>query len=129
MTKAYTDKEFYAKEYLMGRTAVISDADFPFYVAMATKRIRHRTCGNIDENEVITEEVQMCCCEVAERLCKYESAKDEAGRVLQSFSNDGNSGTFADTGMSRMDVDKEIDVIIKRALSGTGLLYCGVKRK
>lgn len=128
MAKAYTDKEFYTNEYLMGRKAVISAADFPFYASAATKRIRHRTCGNIDEDEVITVEVQMCCCEVAERLCKYEFAKDEAGRVLQSFSNDGNSGTFAESGISSTDVDKEIDTIIKRVLAGTGLLYCGVRR-
>lgn len=128
MVKMYADEEFYKTEYKRGKEPVISSSDFSYYGMLATARIRFRTNGNIDESATIPEEVGMCCCEIAEKICQAEKAKGENGLVLQSYSNDGDSGTFKTDEISVNAVDQAVDGIIKRWLSGTGLLFCGVKR-
>ena len=68
----------------------------------------------------------MCCCEVANKLYQHESTKDESGKILQSYSNDGESGTYLVSELTESALEKEIYKIIYRHLSLTGLMYAGV---
>ena len=69
---SYTTVEYYTDKYLMGRQAVIDTAVFPFYAQKATQVIKQYTFDNIDENKPFKDEIQMCCCEVAEHLYETE---------------------------------------------------------
>ena len=91
--KSYANNEFYKESYLLGRDSKIPDAEFLHWAMLASGEIRQRTFDRIDALEEIPEEVRMCCCELAEKLYSLESARDENGMFLQSFSNDGESGT------------------------------------
>lgn len=124
--KSYADIEFYKDSYLLGRAPKIPDAEFPYWVMCASGEIRQRTFGRVDAMEDIPEEVRMCCCEIAEKLYLMESAKDENGMVLQSFSNDGESGTFKTDDMSEAGIRRGVSRCIRRWLIHTGLMYCGV---
>lgn len=124
----YADISFYTNKYRKNVDGRIADSDFPYYALKATKEIRARTFGNIDECAMIPEEVQMCCCEVAEKLHDLDRAKDENGMVLQSYSNDGDSGTFQASDMTSEGVSRAIDRIVRSWLLDTGLMFCGRRR-
>lgn len=123
--KAYADLEFYHSGYLLGREAPISDGTFPYWAMLATSEIRQRTFGRVDDLEEVPETVQMCCCEVAEKLYSVESVKDENGLIVQSYGNDGETGTYKTEDLSEKQVRKSIGQIVRRWLANTGLLYCG----
>ncbi len=125
--KNYTDVEFYKNHYLFGRTPKISDADFPYWVMLASGEIRQRTFGRIDSLAEVPEEAGMCCCELAEKLYTVESMKDENGMILQSYGNDGETGTYKTDDLSEPEVRRGIIRIIQKWLGNTGLMYCGVK--
>lgn len=122
----YSDSAFYKDEYLCGRSEVIPSSEFAYWSMQATSKIREKTFGNIDQMDDIPDEVQMCCCEVAEKIYRYEAAKGENGMVLQSYGNDGDTGTYKTDDYSQEKIDKSIDSIIRRWLLHTGLMYCGV---
>ena len=124
--KIYADIEFYKNGYLMGRTPAVPDKDFDYWSMRATTEIRRRTFHRIDSIENIPKDVKMCCCEVLEKLYKFESAKSENGLILQSYNNDGESGAYKVDGMTEAELEKEVVSIIRRWLSQTELLYCGV---
>lgn len=123
----YADYKFYSENYLLGRASKIPGKEFDYWSMMASGEIRMRTFGNIENLTEIPEEVKMCCCEVAEKLYGVETVKGENGLVLQSYSNDGESGTFKTDGLSDSSVQKSVDLIIRKWLSNTGLMYCGVE--
>ena len=104
--KIYVDYDFYVKKYLIGRNPVL-----------------HRRLETMNE---IPEEAKMCCCNVAEKIYSFESLKDEDGRILHSYSNDGDSGTYVDEDYTEDGLEKAVYQIIHKWLSFTGLLYCGV---
>lgn len=124
--KQYADTCFYNDKYLCGRSEVIPASEFSYWSMQASSEIRKRTFGNVDQMESIPDDVQMCCCEVAERLYRQESARGDNGMILQSYGNDGETGTFKTDEFSREAIDKSIDNIIRRWLLHTGLMYCGV---
>ena len=99
--KNYTDVEFYKNHYLFGRTPKISDADFPYWVMLASGEIRQRTFGRIDSLAEVPEEAGMCCCELAEKLNTVESMKHENWMILLSYGTDGETGTYKTTGQSQ----------------------------
>ena len=68
----YTTVEYYTNSYLMGREAAIDTASFPFYAMKATQIIKQYTFGNISNAEII-DEVQSCCCELAEFLYREDT--------------------------------------------------------
>ena len=76
--------------------------------------------------EEIPEAVRMCCCEIAEKLYSVESVKDENGMVLQSYGNDGETGTYKTDDLSESGVQRSIVKIIRKWLVNTDLMYCGV---
>lgn len=124
--QAYTDISFYIDSYLCGRNLKIPEKEFKYWSMLASAQIRRNTFDRIDDLETIPEEVQMCCCEVAEKLYIAESAKSENGMIQQSFGNDGETGTFKVDEMSEEAVQKSISCIIRKWLVNTGFMYCGV---
>lgn len=126
MKKVYTDYTFYAESYLLGRDPKIPEKEFQYWEMHASSLIRRSTFENIDDLETIPDEVQMCCCEIAEKLYIADTAKEENGMILRSYSNDGDSGTYASSELSEDSVRRSTALIIRKWLSGTGLMYCGV---
>lgn len=124
---SYADLEFYKNSYLMGRDSKIPDKEFPYWAVLASGEIRQRTFNRVDNMTDIPEEVKMCCCEAAEKLYLAEAAKDENGMVMQSFSNDGESGTYKTDDMSETGIQRGISRTIRKWLIHTGLMYCGVE--
>lgn len=125
--KNYADTEFYKNQYLLGRAPKIPDADFPYWVMLASGEIRQWTFQRVDGLEVIPEEVGMCCCELAEKMYSVESVKDENGMILKSYGNDGETGTFKTDDLSESGVRRSISRIIRKWLGNTDLMYCGVE--
>lgn len=125
---AYADISFYTNEYRRNRDGGIAGSDFAYYALKATKEIRARTFGNIKENGQIPDEVQLCCCEIAEKLHDLDRAKGEHGMVLQNYSNDGDSGTFLASEMTTDGIATAIDQIVRSWLLETGLMFCGRRR-
>ena len=72
----YADETFYTEKYLLGRKPVISTG-FPFYARQASQLIDQYTFNRLKDASEASEEVQMCCCELAER----NSRKILAGRL------------------------------------------------
>lgn len=124
--KQYTNIEFYSESYLNGRDLKIPAKEFDYWAMLASAMIRRSTFGNIDGLDGIPDEVQMCCCEVSEKLYAAESVKGENGMILQSYGNDGETGTFKADELSENEVQKSISRIIRKWLGHTGLMYCGV---
>jgi hypothetical protein len=119
---SYTTKEFYNGTYLQGRTAVIGTADFPAYALKATQEIKRYTGSNVDETAAFPDELQMCCCEVAEAIRKAEKS-----------SHDGISsekvGEYSVSYESQSNIDDKLQNDIRKIvyswLAMTGLLYRG----
>ena len=124
--KIYADLEFYHSGYLLGRKPTIPDETFPYWAMLAAGEIRQRTFERVDSMEEIPEAVQMCCCEIAEKLYFVESVKFESGMILQSYGNDGETGTYKTEDLSEKQVQKSIGQITRKWLANTDLMYCGV---
>lgn len=120
----YASYEFYTK--YAGKTKKIPEEDFEYWSNRASSEIRRLTFGRIDLLSDIPDYVQMCCCEVANKLYLHESIKDESGKILQSYSNDGESGTYLVSELTESALEKEIYKTIYKHLSLTGLMYAGV---
>lgn len=119
-----TDATFYNGTYEAVMGAATLPADYiNKYLYKASQRIRKYTFGNIDETIAIPDIVQMCVCEVAEKLYEIDTAKNDR-QGLKSYSNDGESGTFDDE-MTEQAVNNQIASIIYENLSDAGLLYSG----
>lgn len=126
--KIYADYEFYVAGYLLGRKPKIPKEDFQFWAMQASSGIQRVTFGRMDDMKEIPEDVKMCCCEVAEKMCVFDSMKEEDGRILQSYNNDGESGTYATTDMTDAALEGNIYRVIHKWLAPSGLMYCGVER-
>lgn len=116
----YANMDFYKNKY---QGAVINTANPYVYFRKATNYIRHYTCDNIDEGD-IPEQVKMCCCEVAELL--YYAEQNSSNYVTSDKTGDM-SVTYESTESQRQVLSKKIKSAIYMWLSGTGLLYRGVK--
>lgn len=124
--KSYADTEFYKGQYLLGREPKISDKEFGYWSMLASAEIRTLTFGRVDDLEEIPEEVSRCCCELAEKLYSVEAVKDENGMILQSYGNDGETGTYKTEDLSEAGVRRSATKIIRKWLVNSGLMYCGV---
>ena len=125
--KIYADTEFYMNQYLLGRTPKIPDADLSYWAMLASGEIRQLTFSRIDDLAEVPEEAGMCCCELAEKLYAVESIKDENGMILQSYGNDGETGTYKTDDLSESGVRRSATRIIRKWLGNTELMYCGVE--
>ena len=123
---SYTTHNYYTCKYLMGRQAVIDTAVFPFYAQKATQVIKQYTFDNIDETKPFKDEIQMCCCEVAERL--YETEEQNKSKPVGVTSEKvGEYSVSYESSKASEDIsNKRIRNIIYSWLSNTGYLYKGV---
>lgn len=119
----YADEDYYKKEYLQGKVAVITAA-FPYYSREASQVIKKYVFDNIDD-ENPPEEVRMCCCEIAELAYKRDQSAQSDG--VSSESVQGWSKSYESTESRRNAFDKAIRECIYNWLSSTGLLYRGIK--
>lgn len=124
--KCYADYEFYVTSYLLGRNPAIPEKGADYWFMLASEKIREQTFDRLDNVEEIPEKAKMCCCEAAEKLYSFEAAKEGNGMILQSYGNDGETGTYKSDDMSERAVKKSVCGIIRKWLGSSGLLYCGV---
>ncbi|MDT4367654.1 hypothetical protein RO865_02220 [Blautia faecis] len=128
----YTSYNYYESGYLMGRDPKLSEDEFPLWEKQAERVLSQYTFSRLASNfGLITDEVKDCTCELAELLYQADKSAQQAveqGGILQSYSNDGESGTF-DLSQSTFTEEgkaKKTREIIYRYLGNTGLLYTGV---
>lgn len=120
----YVDEVFYEKRYLLGRKPVISTG-FSFYARQASQIIDQYTFGRLKGLREAPEEVQMCCCELADVIFIREKQQKEAGGKT-SEKNGTYSVSFA-TGKESAELagGEQRDIVMKW-LADTGLCYQGV---
>ena len=121
----YADHDYYTSEYLAGRSAAVTAADFPFYARKASGIIGRYTHGNI-KPESIPEQAKMCCCELAEMLAAEHSQDAQNGSVTAE-SVQGWSVTYESKGERAALFRASVKECVYRWFSGTGLLYSGVR--
>lgn len=130
----YADYDYYVTGYLLGKSPVIPQEMFPYWEKQARIEIDALTSGRLRDNQsLVTENAKDCVCAVAELLHKADSISERAFQEgaagpLSSYSNDGESGTFAlDQSIYTESGKKaEIQRLAYRYLGRTGLLYSGV---
>ena len=128
----YASYNNYESGYLMGRDPKLSEDEFPLWEKQAERVLNQYTFSRLVSNfGLITDEVKDCTCELAELLYQADKSAQQAaeqGGVLQSYSNDGESGTFdlSQSTFTEEGKQKKIREIIYRYLGNTGLLYSGV---
>ena len=128
----YASYNYYESGYLMGRDPKLSEDEFPLWEKQAERVLNQYTFSRLVSNfGLITDEVKDCTCELAELLYQADKSAQQAaeqGGVLQSYSTDGESGTFdlSQSTFTEEGKQKKIREIIYRYLGNTGLLYSGV---
>jgi len=123
--KIYADAAFYEDKYLLGRKPVIS-AGFDYYARSVSQIMNNLTFGRIDKLEELTDDIRMCCCEMAEHCFINEKERKAAGGKT-SEKNGTYSVTYSEKILSKYDIDPEDTMrIMNKWLSETGLLYRGV---
>ena len=120
----YADSGFYLNTYKP--PCPMSASDFNFWANQASAIIRSRTFDNIDESREIPEEVSMCCCEIAGLFFDDDKRKKETGG-LSSESVGGWSKSYESAESAEKALNRQIAKAIRKWLSGTGLLYSGVR--
>jgi len=123
--KVYADDAFYKNSYLLGRKPVIS-AGFCFYARSASRIMNSLTFGRIDKLNDLTDDIKMCCCEIAE--CCYTSEKERKAAGGKTSERIGTySATFSEKALTDTDVSaSDAYRIMNKWLSETGLLYRGI---
>lgn len=119
----YTNVNFYTNEYLCGKAVVIEPTAFSFYAREASAIIKRHTFGRV--TEPVPEEVQLCCCELAEKIYIREKQKNANGG-LSSESVGGWSKSFESSESQEKQFQTDIKNILSKWLSETGLLYRGI---
>lgn len=123
---SYTDATYYNDTYkpVMG-AAMLPAGAINKYLYKASQLIRNYTFRNIDETQTIPDNVQMCTCEVAEKLYEADTyGYDHAGKKSESIGDQ--SVSYEDTQQNQAKLKEEAVGIIYTDLGDTGLMYCGV---
>ena len=120
---SYANESFYLGDYLCGKGAAITAA-FDFYARAATQKIKLYTHDNVDDTD-IPEAVKMCCCEVAELLYRNDNDGTQSG--VSSESVGGWSKSYESAEARERMLNVKVKEIVCKWLTGTGLLYCGVR--
>ena len=121
----YADEEYYKNEYLLGKESVVNAA-FDFYARAATVEIKRFTGRNVDEGN-IPDCVKNCCCELAELVYIHEkSAAESNGKSSESVG--GWSVSYESKEQAQTNYNNSVCEIVYKWLSGTGLLFSGVRR-
>lgn len=116
---AYANSDFYINNYLIGKQAVITTA-FDFYARKASKLLDKYTFGRIN---AVTEEISMCCCEIAELLFVADNVQS-FGKSSESVG--GWSVSYSTEAEKNKALNEKCYEIAKNWLSNTNLLYRGV---
>ena len=120
------DYEFYAETYC--GTIIPDEKDLRQPIIKAISHLNQYMHQEPDETNL--EMVKLCLCEVAELIYQDDAMRMEhGGKSIQSENTDGYSVTYAspeDGADGISQTDREIYSVIRRYLSGTGLLYLGV---
>lgn len=119
----YTNLDFYKNEYLCDKAVVIDSTAFSFYAREASAIIRKHTFDRV--TEPVPDEVQLCCCELAEKIYLREKQKNSNGGV-SSESVGGWSKSYESSEAQEKQFQTEIKSILSKWLSDTGLLYRGI---
>lgn len=114
----YADHTYYTDTY---KGAVLDTASFPLYVRKATQKIKLHTFGRITIDN-ITDEVKMCCCELAEAIFTHE--KVDNGNIASE-----KVGEYSKSYVDKQKIEElfrgQCNEIIQSWLAMTGLLYRG----
>ena len=132
---AYADYSYYETGYLLGRSPVVSEEDFPFFEKQAEKELDKYTFGRLRADEsLVSDDVKDCACAIAELLYKADKASSAADShglsgPLVSWSNDGESGSvdLSNSVYTSTGKQAEISRMVFLYLGNTGLLYRGVE--
>lgn len=121
---AYTDEMYYINDYLKGRKPVITSG-FLFYSRFASQVIDRYTFNRLKDITAIPEEVQMCCCELAESEYRREKQqKESGGKTSEKIGT--YSVSFSSEQESAAATSREQRSIVMKWLADTGLCYQGV---
>ncbi len=118
----YANNDFYTREYLNGKQAVISPAVFPFYARKASGYIDQFTFGNVDPDNV-PDVVKMCCCEIAESLFVFENSPTFNG--ISSEKVGDISRTYESGESAPRNLANTVKSVAYSWLANTGLMYRG----
>ena len=121
----YADYNFFTNEYLAGKSAAVTAADFTFYARQASAVIDRYTHGNINAGDV-PEQVQYCCCELAELIHTADTSEAAQNSGVASESVQGWSKSYESTEARKVALAAAQKDCIYKWLSNTGLLYSGV---
>lgn len=131
---AYADYSYYETGYLLGRSPVVSEEDFPFFEKQAEKELDKYTFGRLRADEsLVSDDVKDCACAITELLYKADKASSAADSnrlygPLVSWSNDGESGSVDLSNSVYTSTGKQAEIrrLVFLYLGNTGLLYRGV---
>lgn len=121
----YAEYNFYTSEYLAGKSAAVTAADFPYYARQASTLIDQYTHGNIDA-ENVPDQVRYCCCELAEQMYAADTSEASQKDGISSESVQGWSQSYESSEMRKTALRSSQRECIYKWLSNTGLLYSGV---
>lgn len=122
-----TNSTFYGGIYkdTMGEVTIPLDV-FGKWSIKASNIVRSYTFGNINENDEIQEDVQMCVCEVAEHLYSCDVRDKESDSSIATEKDGSWSVSYKDRNtVVQEDRDKSASIIMTW-LANTGLMFCGV---
>lgn len=130
----YADCAYYNTKYLLWKTPAVPEEVFPYWEKQARMELDALTYGRLQVNpSLVSENVKDCTCAIAELLYKADSLSEQAFQEgaagpLSSYSNDGESGTFAldQSVYTESGKKAEIQRLAYKYLGRTGLLYAGV---
>ncbi|WP_243003481.1 hypothetical protein, partial [Enterocloster citroniae] len=118
------DEMYYINDYLKGRKPVITTG-FPFYARSASQIIDRYTFNRLKDVTEVPEEVQMCCCELAESEYRMEKQqKESGGKASEKIGT--YSVSFSSAQESVQATAKEQRSIVMKWLADSGLCYQGV---
>ena len=94
----YVNYGYYESKYLLGREPTVPEDDFLFWEKQTERILNQYTFGRLNaDTGLLSDEVKDCACELTELLYQADKSTQQViaqGGVLQSYSNDGESGTF-----------------------------------
>lgn len=121
----YADYNYYTTEYLAGKSAAVTAADFPYYAKQASAVIDQYTFGNINA-ETVPDEVKMCCCDLVEQSHAVDTSESVQKAGILSESVQGWSQSYESSETRKTAIRNAQRDCVCKWLGNTGLLYSGV---
>lgn len=121
---AYADYAYY-KDNFCGR--IIEEESFPSVATKASAFIDRLTFNRLHSAEIVSDEVKMATCAVADRIQTAENLGAlNINAAIKSENNDGYSVSYNDSNLIRTQLYADYEEAALPYLYGTGLLYAGV---